>query len=257
MTSPSCPTTPAFTSAPTTPSTPTGSWRHPLMDEVTRRQAENTFTDASAYKLTKNAIALVASYVLIEMFGKNDIILSVASIFPDAIFSYSIYALWAIRTLFVYNIVDVLLKLLRPADDFSDVALTPDQRKLLGLSPGTLRAASAARPENFVTPPRYTKSTPTSRSASPLPGNTSPTMQRKAALNSQGIGMGGSAMDTPPSPLGSPLRGAGKPGWASPRSPSNGGASSVVPSNRWAYEKGMMARKGLLLPPYLNASNSY
>jgi len=190
------------------------------------------------------------------MLKNSDIILSVVSIFPAATFSYGNYVLWALRTLFVYNICDVLLKLVHTADDCSDVPLTPDQRKLLGLCPDTPRSTSALQPEKFFTPPRYTKSTTTSRSASPLPGNSSPTMQRKAALNNQGIGMSGLAMDTPPSPLSSPLRGAGKPGWAS-RSPSNGGVSSVIPGNRWAYEKSMMARKGSLLPPYSIACNSY
>ena len=168
-----------------------------------------------------------------------------ASIFPPVFRDYAVYALWTLRMLFLWNIGSVVLLFFRGPDDFSDIALTPEQRKLFGLSPSTSRSLSAD-PKNFITPPRYTKSTPTSRAASPLPGNTSPTTQRKAALNSsQGTGLGGYVPDTP-SPLGSPLRpgGGGKLLWGSPRSPSSGGGSSITPSNRWAYERGVLSRKG-------------
>jgi len=60
---PTTPTTPRFTSAPSTPITPTGTWRHPELDEVTKRIAENTFTDASFMVVTYNLTAFVASFV--------------------------------------------------------------------------------------------------------------------------------------------------------------------------------------------------
>lgn len=168
-----------------------------------------------------------------------------ASTFPPAFLNYAVYALWTLRMLFLWNIGNVIILVLRGSDDFSDIAMTPEQRKLLGLNPNTSRSLSAD-PQSIITPPRYTKSTPTSRAASPLPGSSSPTMQRKAALNSSpGMGLGGYALDTS-SPLGSPLRAGsgGKLLWGSPRSSGSGGGSSITPSNRWAYERGVLSRKG-------------
>lgn len=167
----------------------------------------------------------------------------------------------------------MLKKLLKPADEFTDISMTPGQRKLLGLNPDTPLSAAAASPEKFATPPRYSK-TPTSRNATPIPTNTSPTLTRKAAPGNSGFGnsslgnsaLGNSAlgnstfgnsslgmsgissfsMDSPsPKPMGSPLRMGGRPVWGSPRnaSPKTVGNSSVTPSNLWAYEKNALNRK--------------
>jgi nucleoporin POM34 len=126
----------------------------------------------------------------------------------------------------------------RPLDDFSDIPLTQEQRKLLGL-PETPGSASPAN-ETFATPPRYAKSTPPSRTASPL--YSTPTMQRNTA-GGRDFGSSEMSMGTP-SPLSTPLRAGLRPLWDSPRSPKTGSAASITPSNRWAYEKSILARKG-------------
>ncbi|KAI5780826.1 nuclear pore complex component-domain-containing protein [Geopyxis carbonaria] len=226
--SPATPATPGtYTLA---PSTPTGSWRHPAMDVISRRQSESTFTDASFLKVTYNVASLIASWVIIALFKDNPTLNSVVNPYiPATIFQYANYAVWGLRMLFIWNIAESLFRLVRAPDDFSNVALTPDQRKLLGLNPNT-PISPIIKSTDYVTPPRYTKSTPTSRASSPLPtGSSSPTLQRKAALN--GGSMAGQDITSPmrmPRAL-----------WNSPASPSptKKSGSSITPSNRWAYEK--------------------
>jgi nucleoporin POM34 len=257
---PATPRSPAYISAPSTPITPTGSWRHPKMDEISRRQAENAFADSSISRVTYNAGALIASFLVLSLLStkyvmrplptphmltspSSETALSLASIFPAPILVYTGYSLWILRLVFLYNIGVELYKIVRPVDDFSDFALTPDQRKLLGLTPDAPLTASAMN-ETFATPPRYSKSTPPSRTASPLPGNSSPTVQRKAALGNRDLGLSALGMDTP-TPLSSPLRAGLRPLWDTPRSasPKSGGTSSITPSNHWAYEKSILTRK--------------
>lgn len=65
------PRTPTFVSTPTAPATPTGSWRHPDMDKIMRRQAENALTHTSIMNLVLNFLAFVASFVLISVLSKR------------------------------------------------------------------------------------------------------------------------------------------------------------------------------------------
>lgn len=241
----SSPLTPVRTSATTSSSPPTGSWRHPLMDEVSRRQAESSFTDACFYTVAHNLAALVVSFLLGTILGKSDQFVSFTSFLPTVILTYSFYLLWAIRLLFIFNSSQCLWRLLRPADDFSDIALTPVQRKLLGLKPDTPLSASV-RPDQFITPPRYPKSTPPSIASSPLLGNSSPTMQRRAALGRASSGIEYKPQQDTTSPQDSPIRqSGGQQIWVSPCavSPKNVGMNSVTPSSRWAYEKSILHRK--------------
>ncbi|KAA8894686.1 hypothetical protein FN846DRAFT_973146 [Sphaerosporella brunnea] len=177
--------------------------------------------------------------------------------FPATLLTYAGYAFWLARLVFVWNIGLELYKAVKPLDDFSDLDLTLDQRKLLGL-PDTPVTASKEQ-EIFETPPRYSKTTPPSRTSSPLASassplasTSSPTMQRKAALgsNRSDLGLSSLGIDTP-SPLSTPLRNGLRPLFESPRSPKNvGGASSITPSHRWAYEKSILSRKSK--PPPTN-----
>jgi len=190
---------------------------------------------------------------------------SFASIFPATVLTYAAYVLWGLRLLFLWNTYAMLKKLLMPADEFTDISMTPGQRKLLGLNPNTPLSAAATSTEKFATPPRYSK-TPTSRNATPIPTNTSPTLTRKKALGNSALGnstlanstlgssslgisgMSSFSMDSPsPKPMSSPLRMGGRPLWGSPgASPKTIGNSSVTPSNLWAYEKNVVNRKSQL-----------
>jgi nucleoporin POM34 len=95
----------------------------------------------------------------------------------------------------LWNISQACLPLVRPKDDFSDIALTPKQRQVLGL-PATSKAPTPG--SNVLTPPRYSRTpslgSPTSFTSSPLSNRGSPASNGRA---SNGLGSY--------SPMGSPL----------------------------------------------------
>lgn len=66
---PATPRSQMFTSVPTTPATPTGTWRHPAMEALSQRRSRETFTDASLAKVTWNGFALVMSFILVAFGG--------------------------------------------------------------------------------------------------------------------------------------------------------------------------------------------
>ncbi|RPB03594.1 hypothetical protein L873DRAFT_1787000 [Choiromyces venosus 120613-1] len=212
----SAPSTP-MKSAPATPAA-TGSWRHPALDDIAKRNS-NKRPDISFKRLTVNTLALTASFAMFTVFRKSDILLSLTPSSPS-FHQYFTYVLWAARCVLAFNIAESLTRLLTPADEFTDITLTPEQRKLLGLNPNTPLSASASM-GNIVTPPRYTKSTPSSRAGSPSFGAStsgSPTLQRKSALQ------------TPP-----PMFSGGSPG-VKPA------GASVVPGPKWLYEKNIQRK---------------
>ncbi|KAL1903189.1 hypothetical protein Sste5346_000474 [Sporothrix stenoceras] len=151
------------------PSTPTvtdspGNWRHPRMDEITRRRAATVFTETNLKTFVYNILALVAVYLLghasgvpftqLRRFGH--------SIIPQ---QYSSMLATVINTVLVLNMVRSLLPLFRKPDTLSDIPLTPSQRKLLGLP--TLKS-SATPNAVYTTPPRYTRTPSVSGSAASI-----------------------------------------------------------------------------------------
>ncbi|TGZ77155.1 hypothetical protein EX30DRAFT_344347 [Ascodesmis nigricans] len=155
------------------PSTPTGSWRHPAVQQIARRRAARSFTSASVFRLVVNSALLFSSFLVVDTVSTR-IHFPTPHTTPASLFLQLLtLALWSARLLFLYNIFHSLRPLFSQPDDFSDLALTPDQRKLLGLNPDTPLSPNV-KVTDFITPPRYQKSTPPSRSNSPRVSITSP-----------------------------------------------------------------------------------
>jgi len=162
------------------------------------------------------------------------------------------YAYRSMQFLFLYNIFSACFPLLRRKDDLSDIALTPAQRKLLGLAPSSKPPTPGTQ---YITPPRYAR-TPTSLNGSPA--SNGPYSNSPSGSPGQGI-----RSASPFSPGASPLLhkavggydgsrrhsyGSGSPfglsssrvsiseapGTPSPSAPK----ASVGLNNRWLYEKG-------------------
>jgi len=76
---------------------------------------------------------------------------------------YSSWAYYLCSAIFVYNIIVACLPLMRTPDEVNDIALTPAQRKLMGLAPSS---APPTPGSSYITPPRYAR-TPTPMSNSP------------------------------------------------------------------------------------------
>ncbi|KAI0150197.1 NPCC-domain-containing protein [Xylariaceae sp. FL1272] len=231
-----------------------GTWRHPRLQEITRRQEACTFTDRNIKHIAINA-ALIFLISLLHT--------TVCKYLPSRrsaphIWNYEWYAFGLLLLLPLFNIAYNLWPLIRAKDDLSDIPLTPAQRQLLGLPPSS---APPTPGSVFSTPPRYSRtpsvgsaasrrsfsSSPLSNQASPTPaGNGSPGfaspnhhLLQKAMFGARRSSRG--SIGSPGSPLGvstgTSLFGGGLES-PSP-SPSPGKRSSVALSSKWRYEKGL------------------
>lgn len=117
------------------------------------------------------------------------------------------YILYLLRAFFLLNLSIASIPLFRSPDACEDIPLTPAQRQLFGLPPMS-RPATPQEKEQYVTPPRYSRSaTPQSGSSlrAEVPG--SPLADRGTPLDS-----GELARSMSGSPWPSPLGGSGRSG---------------------------------------------
>ncbi|KAI5461274.1 nuclear pore complex component-domain-containing protein [Mariannaea sp. PMI_226] len=223
-----------------------GTWRHPRLDEITRRRNATTFSDKNVYQIFSNVIAFCALWAahLVPKLQMG------SRIFPSSVTFYLSWAWFIFKLIPLINIGIACLPLIRPKDDITDIALTPAQRKLLGLPP----AAVAPTPDTkFSTPPRYSR-TPSiagsvgsrgSYNSSPLSGRGSPAVQGSGSplgsplfqksVNGFGNGRRSSIGS------GSPFSGSTSTNlFSDPTSPSPSGGkrTSVGLNSKWLYEKG-------------------
>ncbi|PGH12973.1 hypothetical protein AJ79_03946 [Helicocarpus griseus UAMH5409] len=193
MASPSFPSTPRVASNEAAPIPSPGTWRHPQLKEIVRRQNASTFGDRNIKKIALNGACLISSGFLGTSFRRCSLWLGTILDMP----TYPDLVLLAIRLLLLVNIVVALYPLYRPKDDLSDIPLTPAQRSLLGLDPSN--SAPATPGTKYITPPRYRLSSG-SRNASPISPSSSPLSARSGSLS------GSKSQDAPPfSPSPSPL----------------------------------------------------
>lgn len=166
---------------------------------------------------------------------------------------YSEWGILAIRVFFVVNIINALLPLLRRyyPDDIADIPLTPSQRTSMGLKanvPSSQQSASTYASPAYVTPPRYSRSTPRSsfsnQSERPLLGSGSPhaSLGRSVSNTSYSPGnLGNSATRRTSYGGGSPFNSSlfGDSGSSNgPGTPTPSvGKASVGLNNKWLYEK--------------------
>ncbi|KAI1169324.1 nuclear pore complex component-domain-containing protein [Nemania serpens] len=247
--------------APATPITESpGTWRHPRIQEISRRRRESTFTDKNLYRLTWNSGAVVTLFFLRFVFGLSPI----KSFVPRPLLGYEPILFYLILLLPAYNIAINSMPLIRGRDNLADIPLTPGQRKLLGLPPS---GAPPTPGSVFSTPPRYARTPSAQGSAvsrrsfssspvltrspsnqgSPTPvgngsGLASPSphiLLQKAMLGARRSSLGSMGS---PSPLRSGVLSGASIFGSSPESPSPspaGKQSSVGLSNKWRYNKGM------------------
>ncbi|KAF1962529.1 hypothetical protein CC80DRAFT_462693 [Byssothecium circinans] len=254
------PATPVTPSAQRIEGTPTGSWKHPQFDEITRRQHAIIFDESNVRTIIANGGLLLLSWVtptFLEPIAFVQIAYKpLASAFHKL--PYNEWIVNSIRLVFLVNIIIAFLPLVRRyyPDDIADIALTPSQRQIMGLKPDIATPqtpGSAYASPNYVTPPRYQKSTPRSSfsnqgSQSPLSG--SPNLGRSTSnspFSSNNTGSplfqktlsGGSAKRSSfgGSSMGSSFFNESSSS-AGPGTPTPGaGKASVGLNNKWLYEK--------------------
>ncbi|KXT03445.1 hypothetical protein AC578_1635 [Pseudocercospora eumusae] len=149
-------------SKPETPKQQTGQWVHPHMDEVIRRRNATNFDSSNMQSILISSAFLITSLFLRSILGYTFPLSWLRAVHP-----YPLYAIWLLQAVLVANIGIALLPLFRKPDACEDVPLTPQQRRLLGLPPMS-RPATPQEKEQYVTPPRFSKSTPRSSPATSL-----------------------------------------------------------------------------------------
>ncbi|KAM0435254.1 hypothetical protein ACHAPT_003347 [Fusarium lateritium] len=224
-----------------------GTWRHPRLDEITRRRNATTFSEKNVRQIAYNVIALLGFW--------SAQLLARLNIGSKAVpTSFRIYLSWAwfiLQLIPFINIGIACLPLIRPKDDLSDIPLTAAQRSLLGLDPSSAAPTPDAK---FSTPPRYSR-TPSiagsvgsrgSYTSSPLSGRGSPALQGSTGsplgspLFQKSVGNFGNGRRSSigsASPFGASSTAIPFPDPTSP-SPSGGKRTSVGLNSKWLYEKG-------------------
>ncbi|GAP93119.2 putative nuclear pore complex component [Rosellinia necatrix] len=254
------------TKAPLTPATESpGTWRHPRLPEIAKRQAASSFTEKNVKRIVINVVLLGVLLILHSFVRKA---LPSKRSAPQ-LWTYYRYIRFALLALPLYNITTNLLPLIRTKDDLSDIPLTPGQRKLLGLPPTSTPPTPGSV---YSTPPRFARTPSASGSGtgrrsfssspvltrspsnqgSPTPaGNGSTTPGRypliqKAMLGARHTPRRGSVGSS--SPLGASIStsasifgsSGGPPDTPSP-SPA-GKLSTVGLNSKWRYDKGMYGK---------------
>ncbi|KAK5694858.1 hypothetical protein LTR97_009449 [Elasticomyces elasticus] len=157
------------------------------------------------------------------------------------------------------NIVIGFAPLLKPKDNCDDVPLTPSQRQLLGLPP-MRRPATPQEQQQYVTPPRYSRSTTPQSNTSSLRAQTSGSPLNGRPLESSTSQLGRRSVSGSPGMGGaSPLAYGGLRSNSSARrtsfqssplstpefdaagsisTPTKSGKASVGLNSKWLYEKG-------------------
>ncbi|KAI5867254.1 NPCC-domain-containing protein [Durotheca rogersii] len=187
------------TEAPVTESP--GTWRHPRLPEIIRRQEATNFGEKNIRRIAINVAVFVGTIVAHALLTR---LLPPKKAFPYLVWYYSRCAYWVVLSIPLLNIAVNCLPLVRPKDDLSDIPLTPGQRRLLGLPPSSAPPTPGSA---FSTPPRYSRTPSISGSAgSRRSFSTSPLSNRSISSNfgSSGTLTGNGSLNASYLGLGSP-----------------------------------------------------
>ncbi|KAK7966648.1 nuclear pore complex component-domain-containing protein [Apiospora aurea] len=270
--------------SPAPPQDSPGTWRHPRLEEISKRQNAAIFGEKNVKKVVYNVAALIA------MFAIQGFVSQWFSPVPPTLGRFATYIYRIAQLVPLYNIAVACMPLVRSPDEMADIALTPGQRKLLGLPPSSNPPTPGSV---YSTPPRYSRTPSMSGSTggkrnfsdSTINGQTSPSLFRSPLdfggnLSTSSFGassnfgasasaFGGSGSALAGSPLiQKAIHGARRSSFGSPSpmvgsinggsifgsgpespspSPANGKRSSVSLNNKWLYEKGRRSSGNMFL----------
>lgn len=249
-----------------------GNWQHPRIQDITKRQYATSFSSLRFHRALWNGVALLLSFIIldewIERWFVSWLPLSISwkcsscsvtflgrqldiSLFPTL-------CVWAVRVLFIVNVIIALHPLFITTDSMDDIPLTDRQRALLGISQSSTSIPQLTPDSKFVTPPRYRRSAGSPSRRSPSSTRSSPLnpTQRSASpssfMSTNSRARGRSPFDSSPlsqtgllpgsqervGMYGSPMQG-GRSVSLGPSTPSPAGRARNGNINyKWLYEKG-------------------
>ncbi|RMZ79274.1 hypothetical protein DV737_g3485, partial [Chaetothyriales sp. CBS 132003] len=171
-----------------------GTFRHPYLAEVVRRQSKAAISTGNVNAAAINAAALFFVTVFYTTLQHGlSLGLSLTPLDPASAASMASYVLYGLLLLFLANILLSLRPLLpysKPTS-YDDIPLTPSQRQLLGLPASNaptaqLNSGGSANTSPFITPPRYSRRLSSSSAshspASQLTGGSGGSMDRFSVL---------------------------------------------------------------------------
>ncbi|CAK7566071.1 MAG: hypothetical protein SEPTF4163_004004 [Sporothrix epigloea] len=201
-----------------------GNWRHPRIEEITRRRATTVFTEANLKTFVYNALALAMVFLMGNASGSPFVQLRqlAQTLGPQQYNSLLVVGIYAVL---VINMARSLLPLFRKPDTLSDIPLTPSQRKLLGLP--SIKACATPNAV-YTTPPRYARTPSVSSSAASITSAT----RGSDSFNETSLSFGKSYVGSPIS--GSPLFPKARP---SSGVIANGDGTPFSPTSPFQYNR--------------------
>ncbi|OTA67824.1 NPCC-domain-containing protein [Hypoxylon sp. EC38] len=187
----SAPATPPVTESP-------GTWRHPRLPEIIRRQDATNFTEKNIKRIAINVAILITCIFLHSFLSRY---LPPRKWWGYTLWNYARYTYWTALAIPLFNIGTNLLPLMRKKDDFSDIPLTPGQRRLLGLPPTNVPPTPGSV---YSTPPRYARTPSISGSAGSkrsFSGSPRSTASNDGSPTRGGSGNNLAGLGSPSSPL--------------------------------------------------------
>jgi nucleoporin POM34 len=160
-----------------------GTWQHPKLGEITRRQAATRFSSRDAKIASANTILLFLSLYFRSWLHA---LLSYATSPLNDIHPSPTIASYTLTLLRLYVLLNIALTLrplspyLAKTDTLTDIPLTPSQRSLLGLTPSPSPATAST---GYITPPRYRRSSGSFTSSSLNSNTSTPTSGRSISAN--------------------------------------------------------------------------
>ncbi|KAL3957666.1 hypothetical protein ACCO45_008244 [Purpureocillium lilacinum] len=216
-----------------------GTWRHPRLNEITRRRNATTFSEKNLRRIGYNIVALLAMWS-VQLVARLNVD---PQNLPYTFRAYLSWAWFVVQLVPWVQIAMACLPLLRTPDDITDIPLTAAQRKLLGLPHPPLRRPPTPSSARLRVGSRasYNSSPLSGRgsvggSPSPYNGPGSPLLSKSMS----GLVNGRRSSFGSASPFGansSPNLFNESLSPSSP-SPSGGKRTSVGLNSKWLYEKG-------------------
>lgn len=151
-----------------------GRFRHPRAAEIAKRRLATSFTTQNIQTAVLNTVVLLATFFASGWAHRVlDPAIKQAQLDTIAIDTSTILNI--LRLILVSNLYFSLRPVLPyfgAPDEIEDIPLTPSQRALLGLPRSQSNTPGSEKPGNYITPPRFQRSSPSPFTGTPRSGAT-------------------------------------------------------------------------------------
>ncbi|RKO90736.1 hypothetical protein BDK51DRAFT_48073 [Blyttiomyces helicus] len=200
---PASPTSPAVTAA-AADGDDVLDWEHPAVREITKMKYESTLGDVQRQRLFFNLFMLAALLLVYNSLSATAQIFAEQYVHPSVTEWLSLIATWSMAIAcitFAFNVCYELYRGSAKPPTFSEYALSPQARKLLGLDPDVNGSVSGERKYAQVTPPKFLLPTPSKRKSEYTPTRPEQPRYEEMSVSPQDIQRTPRTPKSPTSPL--------------------------------------------------------